>query len=429
MKVHSSIQSCARLLAAVVLSAIALQAQTGAAERNFPQSKTTIEDILKLLQANMAGRLPVLEGFAKTAEHSLELYQRGYYQATVDVQPTATGGSVVRVFAKVTAWYADPNGTKSGYELLTSNGRIEADILDQLEDQLAKGSPHATGGAISTSSAAKRPDESPTASSALATPAMAADPTFSSSTHLSLPEQTPRQEAAQAPASQKEASSLQAEADSLQQALNNMAHPKNLVAVRKSATPVVSTPSLTAKPDFLASMHDEFELLDFNADWVHVRISGLSRGWIWRNSVEMPEGIADVDLSSAKTLAPGVQSYHVVGEQSAPFPGDWPALRSKNVKILSVQRLVPSEKETDPKERLNYAKSLLRETYKKIAQKQQGLDGIVIIFDSADGGMIAATTATLQQWVAGALSDASLWHNCFFDPPETFNSAGFSASK
>lgn len=428
MKLHSSIQRCAKLLAAVVFFAIALQAQTSAAERNFPESKTTIENMVKLLQANLAGRLPVLEGFAKATEYSLEHYQRGYYQATVDVQPTAAGGSVVRISAKVTAWYADPNGTKSGYELLTSNGRIETDILDQLEDQLAKGSPDASTGATATSSAMKQPDESTTASNALAAPAMAADPTFSSSTHLSFPERTPPPKMAEAVASHKEASSLQAEADSLRQILNNMAHPKNLVAVRKSGTPVVSTPSLTAKPDFLASMHDEFELLDFNADWVHVRISGLSRGWIWRNSVEMPEGIGDVDISPANAIAPGLQPYHVVGEQSAPFPGDWPALRSKNVKILSVQRLVPNEKEAEPKERLEYAKFLLRENYKEIAQKP-GLEGIVIIFDSADGGMIAATTATLQQWVAGALSDASLWHNCFFDPPETFNSAGFSASK
>jgi hypothetical protein len=429
VKPRSSILRYAELLAAVALFAVALQAQTGSAERNFPQSKATTENMLKLLQANMAGRLPVLEGFAKAAEHPLEHYQRGYYQATVDVRPTASGGSLVRVSAKVTAWYADPNGAKSGYQLLISNGRIEADLLDQLEDQLAKGSPDTSSGATSTSSAVKRPDESRPASTVLAASGVAADRTFSPSTRLSLPERTPSYETSEAVASQKKTSSLQAEADTLQQILNNMAHPKNLVAVRKSGTPVVSTPSLTAKADFLASMHDEFELLDFTADWVHVRISGLSRGWIWRNSVEMPEGIGDVDVSPANALAQGARPYHVVREESAPFPGDWPALRSKSVKILSVQRLVPSGKETEPKERLEYAKFLLRENYNEIAQKQQGLEGIVIIFDSADGGMIAATTATLQQWVAGALSDTSLWKNCFFDPPQTFDSAGSSASK
>ncbi|MGA7318954.1 MAG: hypothetical protein WBW98_00480, partial [Candidatus Sulfotelmatobacter sp.] len=66
--------------------------------------------------------------------------------------------------------------------------------------------------------------------------------------------------------------------------------------------------------------------------------------------------------------------------------------------------------------------------YAELAQKPQELAGIVVIFDSADGGMIAATFPTLQQWKAGTLSDAALWHQCFFDPPETFTQSGASAS-
>ena len=53
----------------------------------------------------------------------------------------------------------------------------------------------------------------------------------------------------------------------------------------------------------------------------------------------------------------------------------------------------------------------------------------MLIFDSVDGGMIAATSATLQQWKAGKMSDAALWHQCFFDPPEIFNESGVSASQ
>jgi len=45
---------------------------------------------------------------------------------------------------------------------------------------------------------------------------------------------------------------------------------------------------------------------------------------------------------------------------------------------------------------------------------------VVLIFDSVDGGMIAATFPTVRQWKAGTLSDAALWHQCYFDPPETF---------
>jgi hypothetical protein len=179
----------------------------------------------------------------------------------------------------------------------------------------------------------------------------------------------------------------------------------------------------------LASLHDEFELLDFNADWVHIRISGLSRGWIWRNSVEMPDGIADTDAPAKSGLTPAADLYRVVREETAPFPGDWEPLRSKNVKIISVQKVDENAKDSGPKERLEYTKFLLEKSYKEITQTPPELQGIVVVFDSSDGGMIAATTATLRDWVAGTLSDAALWHKCFFDPPETFDSPGSSGSK
>ncbi len=202
------------------------------------------------------------------------------------------------------------------------------------------------------------------------------------------------------------------------------------MAVKKSGTPVVSTPSLTAKPQFLASMHDEFEMLDFNADWVHVRISGLSRGWIWRNSVEMPDGIPDTAAApAAASLASAADLFHVIREEASTFPGDWEPLRNKNVKIISVQKIDENAKNADAKERLEYAKFLLEKSYKEIALKPQGLAGVVVIFDSADGGMIAATMPTLQQWRAGTLSDSALWHKCFFDPPETFDSAAPSGGQ
>src|SRR4029077_7507696 len=138
----------------------------------------------------------------------------------------------------------------------------------------------------------------------------------------------------------KSAIALQKEADSLEETFRNQAHPKNLVAVKKSGTPVLATPSLTAKPQFLASMHDEFEMLDFDTDWVHVRISGLSRGWIWRNSVEMPDGIAYTEARPATAaLSPAADLFHVIREEVSTFPGNWEPLRNKNVKIISVQKI------------------------------------------------------------------------------------------
>ena len=110
--------------------------QVNSNERAFPQPKAVIEKALGSLQTSLAGHLPVLDGFAKPGEHPLDRYQRGYYQTTVQVSSAPTGGALVRVSTKVTAWYNDPLASRSGYELLSSNGRIESDLLDQLADQL-----------------------------------------------------------------------------------------------------------------------------------------------------------------------------------------------------------------------------------------------------------------------------------------------------
>ncbi len=403
-----------------------LESQTGPEQRVFPQSKAAIEKALKQMQPSMSGRLPTLEGFAKPGEHALSRYQRGYYQSSVEVSVSGSGKSTVQVRTKLTAWYADPAGTGSGYQALTSNGRIESDILDQLSEKLGNSLPDKETGAAGTTAARAVPSSEPE-DSASASKFPRPETTFSSSLSHGM---SPRPEAGSASsetrATGKAENPLRAEVNSLEETLKNTAHPNNLVAVKKSGTPVVATPSLNAKPQFLASLHDEFELLDFNTDWVHVRISGLSRGWIWRNNVEMPEGIGDADTAGATPH--GADMYRVVREEAAQFPGNWEPLRSKKVRILSVQK-VGDAKEAGPSDRLEFAKFLLQKTYKEMAQKPQDQSGIVVIFDSADGGMIAATSNSLQQWVAGKLSDTAMWHQCFFDPPEIFDSAGTSGNK
>jgi hypothetical protein len=398
-------------------------AQVNANERTFPQSKATVEKVLKEMQAATAGRLPVLDGFATAADHPLDRYQRGYYQSKFQVSSTASGGSVVRVSVQVTAWYTDPVAARSGYQVLTSNGRLEADLLDQLADQLAGKAPLASASSPATPAHAKAPTQ-PTISAPV--PRVPETGGFSSSLAQSLAAQ--EKNTPQTKLADKDSSALQAEAQSLEEILKNQAHPKNLVAVKKSGTPVVATASLTAKTLFLASAHDEFEMLDFNRDWVHVRISGLSRGWIWRNNLEMPDSVPDSDVPPNPSATPvAAELFHVTREEEAPFPGDWAPLRGKTVKIVSVEK-INETKDAGPQLRLEFAKSVLDKDYAELAQKQ-ALAGIVLIFDSVDGGMIAATLPTLQQWKAGKLSDAALWRQCFFDPPETFNASGSAASQ
>jgi len=58
-------------------------AQGSGYERTFPQSKAAIEKALTGMPTS--GRLPVLDGFAMSADRPLERFQRGYYQSKFQV--------------------------------------------------------------------------------------------------------------------------------------------------------------------------------------------------------------------------------------------------------------------------------------------------------------------------------------------------------
>ena len=454
------------------------RAQGSGYERTFADSKATVEKTLKDMQSTISGRLPVLDGFAVAGDRSLDRYQRGYFQSTVLVTATASGGSIVHVSTKVTAWYSDPIASRSGYQLLNSNGRLEVDLLDELAAELAK-RPAATSVPVESSSnpqppqptaatspasppASSSPASSPVSSSSSAlpppattastrpaaptaaiasarpadsapsapTPRLPETGTFSSSLEHGLAaERSGATEAAHTPAADPNQRELRAEADSLEEVLKSQTRPRDLVAVKKSGTPVVATPSLTAKALFLASAHDEFKMLDYNADWVHVQISGLSRGWIWRTGLEMPEGVPEVSAQGTARVPTVDELFRVSREETAAFPGDWEPLRNKTVKIISVQKTDESAAGGDGKLKLEFAKSVLDKNYAELEKNAKALAGIVLIFDSADGGMIATTLGTLEQWKAGKLSDSALWHQSYFDPPEMLGSPGSSASQ
>ena len=76
----------------LILFTTLARAQSDASQRSFPKSKAEIEKALAAIKNNMAGRLPVLEGFAQPAEHPLDRYRRGYYQATAEVLSEQSGG-------------------------------------------------------------------------------------------------------------------------------------------------------------------------------------------------------------------------------------------------------------------------------------------------------------------------------------------------
>lgn len=419
------VQVCGAALILLLLSC-PCTAQTAPQERVFPQSKSEIEKALKSLQPALSGRLPTLDGFATANGAALDHFKRGFYQCSVQVSPNASGGSLVRVTAKVTAWYGDADPSRSGYRVLTSNGRLEADLLTQLEDALAPGSASAgKSGNIAPpspprpASSTKAGDREPMIDAPQPNLPKTQDPM---ATALSRIAKEKAQGTSPAKPDDKRIEELRGELKNLQEILRNQSHPTNLAAVKNPGTPVLSSPRLDAKILFYTAVEDEFEILDTTADWVHVRISGLSRGWIRRSSLEMPDAERAVAAGTPSNIAPDTshaEMFHITREETAPFSGDWDPLRGKTVKIISVQKTDESAQDT-PQAKLNFVTSLLGDKYKDLTQSSPAVEGVMLIFDSADGGMMAATLPALQQWKAGRLSNDALWRQCYFDPPDTF---------
>ena len=183
---------------------------------------------------------------------------------------------------------------------------------------------------------------------------------------------------------------------------------------------MLANPIENAKVLFLAAAEDEFEILDANSNWVHVRISGISRGWIRRSSLEMPT--ADPDPLPAETEAQSepahtdTQPFHVQNEQVASFPGNWGPLLGKTVRIVTVRKAGDNATVTGPEAKLAFAKSLFDREYADLISTSSSVVGVVMIFDSEDGGMIAATLPALRQWKAGTPLRRSVLTPVFLRP-------------
>jgi len=383
-------------------------------ERSFSQPVIAVQDALKTA-GGTAGTLPVLDGFVAAGGDGLEKYQRPYYKCTVSVVSLASGGSRVRVSAKITAWHG---GAKPGYVVLPSNGRLESDLLDRVEQALASGQEQKSGqpakaGAPDRSLQARKKDNSLPGD----------DPTISAPTP-----QFPKHfdaGAASATAVTPADPGLQREADGLAEILRNQSHPTNLVAVKKDQTPVLQTPALDAKVLFLASAEDEFEIIEANPDWVHVRISGISRGWLRRSLVEVLDGSQAVVVEARpsapaaggaiEAVTPATSAFSISGEENGNFPGNWEPLKGKAVKIVSVQA---SGQVTSAEQKLQFAE----EMFHKQTLAATPTAGLVVIFDTEDGGMIAATKPSIEQFYKGAITEQAFWKQCFIDPPEILGS-------
>jgi hypothetical protein len=393
------------LVVAVFSTAQEVSVQNSESQRVFTQSAGEVHAALQKLRGGTSGPLPTLDGFVVSAPQALSSYQRPYYQCEVRVAAEKSGGSLVRVTAKITAWLSSP--AHSGYEALPSNGRVESDLLDRLQDALDASPSKAIAPALKAKNSSSVKSIAPQIDAPV--PQLPDHPVASEAPNPS-------------PASAQD-SQLQQEAKSLEEILRNQSHPTNLVAVKQEGTPLLQSPAVDAKVLFLASAEDEFEVLDETPGWVHVRISGLSRGWLRRSAVEVlgdskASPADEPAAASVRTLAPSelaAKLFSASSEEVGSFPGEWAPLKGKNVKIVSLQQAAGSGRITSPQEKKQFASGLLKQVLQGLGSDAAG---VVLVFDAEDGGMVATTRVALEQWNRGTLSDAAFWKQCYLDPPE-----------
>jgi len=385
--------------------------------RSFSKSKDEVDKALNELQAYAGQKLPIVDGFVAAGDQPLDRYERAFYQYSVDLLPgTTSNDTIVRVSAKITAWYADRDPSKSGYQVLSSNGRLELDLLDRLSEKF---------GGKPVASMLKPEAPKPRINLSIGSPVIPLPPRNFPPPLAGMPS-TPGGEEVTALATQrgveeKRVQQLNTELQSLQDIQRNQAHPHNLVIVKKSGTPVLARPAEGSRLLFTAAADDEFEFLDAEGEWIHVQISGASRAYIRRSSLELPESIAATVKSPNGTPSNVRQeAFRVAGEEINTFPGNWESLRGKSVKIYTVQPVSQDPKETGAQAKLNFAASLLQKFSEDSGAAGASMDGVVIIFDSADGGIIACTASDVQRFTNGSLSRDNFWKQCYSDPAGAF---------
>lgn len=404
----------------VLLTLLSSAAQNPTKERSFSLPSPTLQAMLKKLPGGTAGPLPTLEGFVVPGTHALDHYHRPYYECSVRITPTSSAESLVRVTAKITAWNDDER--HSGYEVLESNGRIEADLLERLQGVInSKSANKGPSPGAAKSESAKLDTAKPEDTKRTVSANSKAEPTPEISAPVrqlpSLRELHPPMSSS-APVANP---ALAQEAKNLEDILRNQSHPTNLVAVKQEHTAVLQNPRTDGTVLFVADAQDEFEVLEQNPDWVYVRISGISRGWIRRSNVEAIDGSDRVNRQPtvANDSSRNSPLFTVSSEELGNFPGKWTPLKDKPVRIISVQQTAGTA-QIRPEDKMHFAETeFKRETQALPASA----GGMVLIFDAEDGGMVAATRASLEQWKNGAISDQAFWTQCYFDPPDIFGSS------
>jgi hypothetical protein len=366
-------------------SLVAGENPKGMQEREYPFPPPTVKAALQQLGAYVGGRLPILEGFIKTERVQPDHYQRPYYEFKLDLVPVASDRTLVRVKANVSAWYADPQGTNSGYQAFESSGRLEGDLLDRLKDFLTN----------NKSALVTDPD---TVAQQIAAVRQQRLDTEHRISELEKQLQRP-------------------------QAPNTRSAPPEYVSVAKPRVLIFSAPEAHAPVLLRAQLEDEFEVIERRGTWVRVGLEDGRSGWVGGAQVKSNAPDATGGLPAALQAPANAAGFTIIRETASAFSGDWPRLKGKPALYVwarpegSIPNMAAGKK-------LQFAEAIFLERYREgTHSSRNSVEGIVVIFLDQRGGVAAASLEDIGHWADGSLSQTAFLKKCSLDPPGAFESA------
>ena len=362
------------------------ETEPGTPEREYPFPIAVVETALRQMGAYTGARLPELEGFVITEGAQLPPYERPYYEYKIALVPVKSDRTVVRVKASISAWYQDPAGQQSGYRALHSNGRLEGDLFDRLEEFL-------------THNKSK----------------IVTDPDVLAKRLAGVRQQ------------RLDAERRVAELQKQLQAVQSKPITGKVLEYASVNHPVaiVSAPGEPSSLLLRAAPEDEFQVLEHRGGWLRVALEDSRDGWVKSSQVQL---VAASPGSAPEThkASPGSADFAVIREEVSLFSGDWPRLKDKQALYVFV-RPEGSLVTGSEGRKLHFAETIFRERYQEIVHSSQlSVAGIVVIFLDQRGGVAAASTEDIGRLTEGSLTQGTFLKKCSFDPAGAFENVATS---
>jgi len=391
-------------------------------ERTFPCSVDVMQKALQQIGGFGGGKLPIVDGFVTVTSTQLERLERPYYQYRVHLRPVDPNTTAISVEAMISAWYADPDPARSEYRSLPSNGRLESDLLDRLQRALGGSAATPTPGTPTKPNISRGsvPTSQATPTKAVKLPDGSMKPAAASQEQLDAI-------LAQRQSVREKTAALQAQIEQLKASDRKPANASSLASVKHSGVGVMSRQNFGGPVLFRAQAEDEFEVIDLQSGWAQVRLAPDTTAYIQADELALPDGLVakapDTSPGSSQAASTGAQrdlGFSVSREDVTVFSGEWVRLKGKKVLFVYAQPrgLLSDMASQDAK--LGYAKRIFQSRYRTVSESQTKVEGVVVVFLGARGGVAAATLSDIRQWVEGGLPDEAFVNRCSLDPATEF---------